>query len=126
MSIRDKYTVNNVMAYIDGGRGLELIGDVDAMVNGAGSQVHGIGPEYNLVSISHELAYWSNLSASLDGLAGVVKFHTERTQKHRMAVRDHLFLMAQACRGKYESTSRVLTSYERLAKDTEADKRGQF
>lgn len=122
MNLRDKYTVNNIMWYA-GNQPAQVLNDIDSLFSAPELQVHGIGPEYNLIGVSHELAYWSNLNASLEGLAMVVKLNTDRTNKIFMAVRDGLFSMAQAARQNYEATSRVLTSYERLAKDTEADKR---
>ncbi len=115
------YTVNNIMNLVDANP-RQVISDINAAVNNPQFQVHGIGPQYNLAGISHELAYWASLNASLIGLWGVLKFTTDRTQKARMAIRDYIYEMAQASRFNYEATSRVLKSYELLNEETKMEK----
>ncbi|SRR6266704_1010623 len=119
------YTVNNIIDWIINNP-KQVIVDINMAVNCPQIPVHGLGPTYNLVGVSEELAYWSSLNAFLIGLWGVVKFSTERTQKDRMAIRDFIYEMAQASRHNYEATSRVLRSYEILTEETRMEKRGQF
>ena len=121
MKLKTLYSVNNIMAWIDR-QPHKVIEDIDAALNNPEYDPHGIGPSYNLRGVSDELAYWTALNAFLIGLWGRVKYDTERTEKGRMAMRDFLEAAAQAARHNYESTSRVLTSYEILSKESQMNR----
>jgi hypothetical protein len=117
VKIKAQYHVNNIMSWVDL-QPLRVIEDINAALNDPETNVHGIGPAYNLQGVSHELAYWSELNAFLIGLWGRIKHDTERTEKSRMAVRDFIYEAASAARLNWQATSRVQSSYELIAEDT--------
>ena len=122
MKARSIYHVNNIMQWVDHDP-LKVIADINAALTEPEINVHGIGPHYNLVGVSHELAYWSELNSFLIGLWGRMKHDTERTEKSRMAVRDFLYEAAHAARQNWDTTSRVQSSYELLARDAAMSRR---
>lgn len=117
IAIKTVFTVNNIVSYVDS-YGPHVIGEINNALNNPEFEPHGIGANYNLVAVSHELGYWAELNAYLIGLWGALKYHTDRNQKERMAVRDFIYEAAQAARKNWDSASRVQSSYELLAEDT--------
>jgi hypothetical protein len=116
-----RYNVNNIITAADGIPN-QLIDDIQALLEEPNHTVVGITPHYNLITISHELAYWANLNAYLTGLWGRLR-KDAGTNKHRIAMRDYLEAAASVSRKTYDAVSRIQSSYELIYQDTRMENR---
>jgi hypothetical protein len=115
-SARGLITTNNVVAYVDHTFDM-LLDEVQFLIDDEQQDIPDSGPsKENVARLIRLLAFYGSTYSYLIGLWGALRF-AAGSDKKRIAGRDYLEKAVSGCKSKYETTSRILTSYQILMED---------
>lgn len=117
-SSRGLLTINNISEVAEDSPDY-VLDEIQSIIDGADLDLPDeVASSDNVRVLMHRQAYYGNQYPYLVGLWGAMKTATPRTNARGIAIRDYLEKAASACKLKFESSSRILTGYQEINRDT--------